>query len=88
MASVGPMVVWTGLLLNIWVLYILWLGGILPLVLEIGLPAVIDQDIAFFHIRKLTFGATAASMFACLTAQFVDVRVFHFDKKMTSGRYL
>ncbi|MDY0255198.1 MAG: VUT family protein [Tenuifilaceae bacterium] len=49
---------------------------------------MIDQDIAFFHIRKLTFGATAASMFAYLTAQFVDVRVFHFDKKMTSGRYL
>ena len=30
------MVVWTGLALNIWVLFILWLGGILPPHTELG----------------------------------------------------
>lgn len=85
-------VVWTGLVLNIWVLFILWIGGILPPVPEMmpetGLPALDESSRSFFHIRKLTFGATAASMIAYLTAQFVDVHVFHFVKKLTKGKYL
>ena len=85
-------VVWTGLLLNIWVLFILWIGGILPPVPEMnpetGLPAVDDISRSFYHIRKLTFGATAASMIAYLTAQFVDVHVFHLVKKLTNGKHL
>jgi hypothetical protein len=53
-----------------------------------GLPAVDDPSHAFFYIRKLTFGATAASMIAYLTAQFVDVHVFHALKKLTKGKHL
>jgi len=75
------MVVWTGLLLNLWVLFILWIGGRLP-----GDTSV-DSN-AFFVIRGLTFGATVASMIAYLTAQFVDVRVFHFLKRITKGKHL
>jgi len=86
------MVVWTGLLLNIWVLFILWLGGILPpipeMLPETGLPSCDEPSRSFFHIRMLTFGATAASMIAYLTAQFVDVQVFHLVKKMTRGKHL
>ncbi len=86
------MVVWTGLILNIWVLFILWIGGILPPVPEMmpetGLPAYEEASRSFYHIRKLTFGATAASMIAYLTAQFVDVHVFHFVKKLTKGKHL
>jgi len=85
-------VVWTGLVLNLWVLFILWIGGILPPVPdflpETGLPAFDDPSRSFFHIRKLTFGATAASMIAYLTAQFVDVHVFHLVKKLTRGKHL
>jgi hypothetical protein len=85
-------VVWTGLLLNLWVLFILWVGGLLPPVPEMmpdtGLPAFGEASRSFFHIRKLTFGATAASMIAYLTAQFVDVHVFHFAKKLTKGKHL
>ncbi len=73
-------VVWVGLLVNLWVVAILWLGGVLPG----GGPA---ED-AFFTIRRLTFGAVAASMIAYLTAQFVDVQVFHFWKWLTRGRHL
>jgi len=75
------MVVWTGLLLNLWVLFIMWFGGKLP-----EDPSV--DSAAFFRIRELTFGATAASMIAYLTAQFVDVHVFHLLKKMTKGKHL
>lgn len=85
-------VVWTGLVLNIWVLFILWLGGVLPpvpeMVAETGLPEYGDPSRSFYHIRMLTFGATAASMIAYLTAQFVDVHVFHFVRKLTKGKHL
>lgn len=74
-------VVWTGLLLNLWVLFILWFGGILP-----EDPSV--DSAAFFRIRALTFGGTAASMISYLTAQFVDVQIFHFLKKLTKGKHL
>ena len=71
-------VVWTGFLLNLWVVLILWLGGILP-----GSEAE-----AFYEIRSLAFGAVAASMIAYLVAQLVDVHVFHFWKKLTKGKHL
>jgi len=85
------MVVWTGLLLNIWVLFILWLGGALPPRPEFGpdnLPFHDDPQRTFFQIRQWTFGATIASMIAYLTAQFVDVHVFHFFKRLTRGKAL
>lgn len=85
------MVVWTGLFLNIWVLFILWVGGILPPrpdLLEGGLPAITDPNRTFFQIRKWTFGATVASMIAYLAAQFVDVHVFHFIRRSTRGKML
>lgn len=85
-------VVITGLIINIWVLFILYLGGVLPIVppMEAGevVPAVDDPSYAFYEIRRLTFGATLASMIAYLTAQFVDVHVFHFFKKLTKGKHL
>jgi hypothetical protein len=88
----ATIVVWTGLLLNLWVLFILWFGGILPPVPEMlpekGLPALDDPNRVFYEIRQLTFGATLASMIAYLTAQFVDVHVFHFLKKLTRGKHL
>ena len=72
------LVVWVGLLLNLWVVLILWLGGVLP-----G-----SEASAFFEIRRLAFGAVAASMAAYLLAQFVDVYLFHFWKRLTRGRML
>ncbi|MBE9136697.1 queuosine precursor transporter [Nodosilinea sp. LEGE 07088] len=87
-------VVWVGLALNIWVLFIVWLGGVLP-----GFEALdpitgeLARDAAgrlpvFFEIRNLTFGAVTASMLAYLTAQFVDVYLFHFWKELTNGKHL
>ena len=85
------LVVWTGLALNIWVLLILWLGGVLPPHTELGpdgLPDLSHPDRTFFQIRKWTSLATMASMIAYLSAQLVDVHVFHFLKRLTKGKAL
>lgn len=84
-------VVWVGLILNLWVLFILWLGGALPphpAIGDAGLPELGDPNYSFFYIRKLTGMATAASMIAYLTAQFVDVQVYHSLKRLTKGKAL
>ena len=87
-------VVLVGLLLNGWVVFILWLGGILPgfeptdpQTGEILRDAA-DRLPVFFEIRALTFGAVAASMIAYLGAQLCDVYLFHFWKRLTRGKML
>jgi uncharacterized integral membrane protein (TIGR00697 family) len=84
--------VWVGLLLNVWVVGFLWLGGALPPFVEIdpatGLPPTDAYDFAFFRIRFLTMGAVGASMIAYLAAQLCDVTLFHFWKRLTNGRHL
>ena len=93
------MLVWVGLILNVWILIVLWFGGwldapptlmsdgTLPLGIDAGDP-VAPYDYSFYQIRKLTFGATIASMIAYITAQFVDVHVFHYLKQKTRGKKL
>jgi uncharacterized PurR-regulated membrane protein YhhQ (DUF165 family) len=96
-------VVTVGLILNFWVVFILWLGGIMPQVPSMdpvtGLPPVESLSVvngavqdpnsfAFYQIRALTFGAVVASMFAYLAAQFCDVYLFHFWKRLTKGKHL
>ena len=85
--------VWVGLLLNVWVVFLLWLGGVLPGFETLGPDGLPVADEAgrppvFFEIRELAFGAVTASMAAYLVAQFVDVRLFHFWKRLTNGRHL
>ena len=84
------MVVWTGLALNIWVLFFLWLGGVLPPKVELiqGLPELDHPDRTFYQVRKWTNMATLASMIAYLSAQLVDVQVFHLLKRLTKGKAL
>ena len=67
---------------------------------QTGLPAVgnlavsetgrlVDNDaFVFYQIRALTFGAVVASMIAYMAAQFCDVYLFHFWKKLTGGKHL
>lgn len=85
-------VVYTGLILNLWVVFILWLGGALPpepvLDATTGLPAVGTHGRVFFEMKELAFGAVAASMVAYVAAQICDVHLFHFLKKLTRGKHL
>jgi queuosine precursor transporter len=77
-------VVWMGFVLNLWVMLILWLGGVLP---GFEPPGMEGQGV-FYDVQRLAFSAVTASMFAYLVAQLVDVRVFHFWRQRTRGRHL
>ena len=86
-------VVFVGLILNIWVIFILWIGGLLPGFETLDANGAIALDAAgrlpiFYEVRALTFGAVTASMIAYLAAQFTDVYMFHFWKRLTKGRHL
>ena len=85
-------VVWVGLGLNLWVVAFLWLGGLLPPAPQIdpatGMPPTDAYDFAFYRIRFLTMGAVVGSMLAYMAAQFCDVYLFHFWKRLTAGKHL
>lgn len=90
----ASLVVWVGFVLNLWVVFILWVGGAMPgweqHDPETGgmLRDAAGRLPVFYEIRALAFGAVAASMFAYLAAQFVDVYLFHFWKQLTRGGHL
>ena len=91
-------VVWTGFGINLWVLLFVWLAGVLDMPHEIinnqplysieNNQVFIHSQYAFYYIRNLTMGATLASMVAYLSAQFIDVKIFHYLKEKTKGRRL
>lgn len=85
-------VVWTGFVLNLWVIFILWVGGVLPpspvFTPDTGFPDPGTSDYIFFQLRQYAFSATAASMIAYLAAQFIDVHIFHYLKKISHGKKL
>ncbi len=80
-------VVWVGFLVNVWLVFIVWLGGELP-GFDQAVPDAAGRLPVFYEIRKLTLGAVAASMIAYLAAQLCDVHVFHFWKRVTKGKHL
>jgi len=80
-------IVWVGLLVNIWIFFVLWLGGMLPPHID-GMPPVSHPDYPFFKIRLLSMSAIIGSMIAYLCAQFLDIRLFLFCKKLTKGKHL
>jgi hypothetical protein len=46
------------------------------------------NDDQFHHMFGVTFIGVGASMAAYLSAQFIDVQIFHFWKKLTKGKHL
>lgn len=90
----AQLVVWTGLFLNMWVVFILWIGGVLPgfetVSAETGQPLLdaAGRLPVFYEVRELAFGAVVASMVAYLVAQTIDVMVFHKLKDLTKGKKL
>lgn len=79
--------VWVGLAVNVWLVFVVWIGGLLP-GFDQAVPDAAGRLPVFFEIRKLTLGAVAASMLAYLAAQLCDVHIFHFWKRVTKGRHL
>lgn len=76
-------VVLAGLVASVFVLFILWLGAQFPAI--DGSPV---DDTMFDTVFRNAWRVIAASMFAYLFAQLIDVRLFHFWKKVTGGKKL
>jgi len=79
----AQLVVWVGFFLNFFMLLVMSVGHWLPNTGGVsgGLPL-------FEGVYEFMVGNTIASMIAYLTAQTVDVRLFHFWKNLTGGKHL
>ena len=76
-------VVIAGFLVSVFVLFILWLGSVFPAIADSPV-----SDAVYNQVFSNTGRIIAASMLAYLTAQLVDVRLFHFWKNLTKGKHL
>ena len=75
--------VWIGLIVNIWVLLILKIGDSLP---ELFLSN--NNYSTFSAIKTIATDTIFGSMIAYMTAQFVDVYIFHYFKEKNKGKKL
>ena len=77
------LVVFAGFISSMFVLLFLWLGGQFN-----AIPDSLVTDQTYDSVFRNAWRIIAASMTAYLFAQFVDVRIFHFWKKLTNGKHL
>ncbi len=77
------LVVLSGFFASLFVLLFLWLGGQFN-----AIPDSLVNDATYDSVFRNAWRLIAASMIAYLFAQFVDVRIFHFWKKLTKGKHL
>ncbi len=77
------LVVFAGFIASMFVLLFLWLGGQFN-----AIPDSLVSDDIYNSVFRNAWRIIAASMVAYLFAQFIDVRIFHFWKKLTNGKHL
>jgi len=77
------LVVFSGLIASLFVLIFLWLGGMFN-----AIPDSVVDDVTYNSVFRNAWRLIAASMVAYLVAQFIDVRIFHFWKRLTNGKHL
>ena len=77
------LVVFSGFVASMFVLLFLWLGAQFD-----AIPSSIVNDMTYDSVFQNAWRLIAASMVAYLFAQFIDVRIFHFWKKLTNGKHL
>lgn len=77
------LVVFSGFVASMFVLLFLWLGGQFN-----AIPSSIVNDHIYNSVFQNAWRIIAASMIAYLFAQFIDVRIFHFWKRLTNGKHL
>ena len=77
------LVVFSGFIASMFVLLFLWLGGQFN-----AIPDSLVSDEIYDSVFRNAWRLIAASMIAYLFAQFVDVRIFHFWKRLTNGKHL
>ena len=77
------LIVFSGFVASLFVLLFLWIGGQFN-----SIPSSIVDDVTYNSVFRNAWRLIAASMVAYLFAQFIDVRIFHFWKKLTNGKHL
>ena len=77
------LIVFSGFVASLFVLLFLWIGGQFN-----SIPSSIVDDVTYNSVFRNAWRLIAASMVAYLFAQFIDVRLFHFWKKLTNGKHL
>ena len=76
-------VVFSGFGVSVFVMFLLWLGHVFP-----AIPNSPVSDYNYDVVFQNSWRVILASMAAYLSAQFLDVRLFHFFKKKTNGKKL
>lgn len=79
----AQLVVWVGFGMNVFMLFLMTVNNYLP-----ETAGVSGGTELFDGVYEFMVGNTVASMIAYITAQTVDVRLFHFWKKFTEGKHL
>lgn len=79
----AQMLVWVGFGMNVFMLLLMSINHWLPN--SSGVSGGLDL---FEGVYQFMVGNTIASMIAYLIAQSVDVRLFHFWKRLTKGKHL
>ncbi|SHG12452.1 hypothetical protein SAMN05443144_11975 [Fodinibius roseus] len=79
----AQLVVWVGFWMNVFMLLLMSVNHWLPN--TAGVSGGLDL---FEGVYEFMIGNTIASMIAYLVAQTVDVRLFHFWKRLTKGKHL
>jgi uncharacterized integral membrane protein (TIGR00697 family) len=76
-------VVWVGFFMNVFMLFLMSVGHWLPDAAGVSGGLSLYEGVYGFMVAN-----TIASMIAYLTAQSIDVQLFHFWKKLTHGKHL
>lgn len=79
----AQLVVWIGFFLNMYMIFLMSLGHWFPNTYGVSGGLNLFEGVYEFVIAN-----TVSSMIAYLIAQSVDVRLFHFWKRVTKGKYL
>ncbi|MDX1671962.1 MAG: queuosine precursor transporter [Balneolaceae bacterium] len=79
----AQLIVWIGFFMNIYMLFLMSVNHWLP-----NTQGVSGGLNLFEGVYEFMIGNTVASMIAYLISQSVDVRLFHFWKKLTGGKHL
>jgi uncharacterized integral membrane protein (TIGR00697 family) len=76
-------VVIAGIFASFFSIGILWLAGVVP-----AIDSSPVDNTTFQEVFALSPLAVLASMIAYLSAQFIDIRIYHYWKRVTKGRHL
>ena len=79
----AQLVVWIGFFMNLYMLFLMSIGHWLP-----NTGGVSGGISLFEGVYDCLIANTLASMVAYLIAQSIDVRLYHFWKRTTNGKYL